>query len=163
MTGKDINEFINAMPELDSIQAIKAYVVKNLHGREDVSFYDIAVIFIQYARVRKALHEAINFNSIPEEFLREYTTLVNDIISSIYSNKFEYQCPSCDAIYQIEMTNEEHERFIDILFSYGLEDGMKDMEEDDILYKKYKACKCKKCGAEYEIRPNIFFNGVYTC
>ena len=165
MTKIEINKVLEDMPELDSVQAVANYLIKTLHGRKDVVFSDIASLFIEYAKPRAELHKQINGHIIIEEFTKEYVTLINDIITGIYvgnARKFKYQCPSCNAVYEIEMTDEEYNRFLDILFDYGMDDGIKDMDEDDILYNKYKNCRCEKCGAEYEIRPNISFNGVYT-
>lgn len=75
---------------------------------------------------------------------------------------FEYSCPSCGKKHKIEMTDDEYDRFLDILFNYGMDDGYKEMEEDDILYSKYHDVECDECGDIHDIRPNITFNGVYA-
>ena len=165
MTGIELNKILESMPELDSIQAVANYLIKTLHGRKDVVFSDIASIFVKYAKPREELHKQINGHTIVEEFIREYVTLINDIITGIYINdtrKFKYQCPSCNAKYEIKMTDEEYDRFIDLYYDPGIEDGYKHMDDDDMLWEKYRHRKCENCGFDYDIYPNIVINGVYT-
>ena len=78
------------------------------------------------------------------------------------NKKFNYICPSCKAKYELEMTDEEYNRFLDLYFDPGIEVGYKEMEEDDILYGKYKNRVCDECGVEYDVYPHIVINGVYT-
>ena len=75
---------------------------------------------------------------------------------------FKYQCASCKAMHEIEVSDEEYNRFLDLYFCPGIEDGYKEMEEDDILWGKFREQECDKCGEIYDIYPNITINGVYT-
>lgn len=79
---------------------------------------------------------------------------------------FKYQCPSCDKIFEVEMTEAEYSSFIDLYYSLGIEEGYKYIDEmpeyEAVLSEKYIDKKCPHCGTTYDIYPNIVINGVYA-